>query len=67
MDLHHKEQLHDNVSMMQAQHYSVSYKLFFGLNGTLKIRTESLFLCIDLIISLILCKTPLMDQIQAFI
>jgi hypothetical protein len=24
MDLHHKEQLHDNVSMMQAQHYSVS-------------------------------------------
>ncbi|XP_078180520.1 NOT2 / NOT3 / NOT5 family isoform X2 [Carex rostrata] len=23
MDLHHKEQLHDNVSMMQAQHYSM--------------------------------------------
>lgn len=30
MDLHHKEQLHDNVSMMQAQHYSVSFNFCCG-------------------------------------
>ncbi|KAL8162260.1 hypothetical protein V2J09_013749 [Rumex salicifolius] len=34
MDLHHKDQLHDSMSVMQAQHFSVGRSAGFNLGGT---------------------------------
>ncbi|XP_073008996.1 probable NOT transcription complex subunit VIP2 isoform X5 [Typha latifolia] len=33
MDLHHKEQLHDNMPVMQQQHYPMARSVGFGLGG----------------------------------